>query len=65
MRASRCVNLTGPQALSQLGMEGVDVNACIGALCVHLAIYRVVAFLGLHFCWTGQPFEERLARFLR
>ena len=46
-------------------MEGVDVNACIGALCVHLAIYRVVAFLGLHFCWTGQPFEERLARFLR
>jgi hypothetical protein len=49
--AKGCAPLTGRQALAQLSMEEVDVWHNILLLCVHIFVYRVIAYLGLHFCW--------------
>ena len=54
-----CVPLTGRQILQSLDFHPNATWPNFWLLVAVTASYRLVAFLGLHFCWTGQTFKER------
>lgn len=54
-----CVPLTGRQILRSLEFDPDSTWPMFWLLVLVTACYRLVAFLGLHFCWTGQTFAER------
>jgi hypothetical protein len=52
--------LTGDAYLERLGMGAVNVFANIGYMFVLAAGWRLCAYAGLHFLYTGQSLRERL-----
>ena len=62
--AGICVPKSGSQALEELGMEDTDVWEGIWTLFYHTVIYRFLAWLALHFFWTGETFNERWQKFI-
>lgn len=54
-----CVPLTGRQIIRSLDFDPNATWPKFWLLIAVTAAYRLVAFLGLHFCWTGQTFKER------
>jgi len=52
--------LTGDAYLERLGMGKVNIFANIGYMFVLAACWRLCAYAGLHFLYTGQSLRERL-----
>lgn len=52
--------LTGDAYLERLGMRNVSVWNNVGYMFVLAAGWRLCAYAGLHFMYTGQSFRERL-----
>ena len=59
-----CVPLTGRQILRSLQFDPDATWPKFWLLVGVAAAYRLVAFLGLHFCWTGQTFKERWSKLI-
>ena len=51
--------LTGDAYLERLGMAHVNIWANVGYMVVLAAGWRLCAYSGLHFLYTGQSFGER------
>ena len=51
--------LTGDAYLERLGMANVNIWANVGYMVVLAAGWRLCAYAGLHFLYTGQSFGER------
>ena len=54
-----CTPLTGKQVLRSLEFDENATWPKFWLLILVTALYRFVAFVALHFCWTGQTFKER------
>lgn len=54
-----CMPITGKQMLRSLEFDEGATWPKFWLLILVTVLYRLVAFLGLHFCWTGQTFKER------
>ena len=54
-----CEVTSGEQALEHLGMDEVTIAGNLLELFLWTVFYRVVAFLGLHFMYTGASLKER------
>jgi ATP-binding cassette subfamily G (WHITE) protein 2 len=54
-----CTPLTGKQIIRSLEFDEDATWPKFWLLILVTVLYRLVAFLGLHFCWTGQTFKER------
>ena len=51
---------SGDELLRALGFGGTDVWRMCGLLLLETLIFRVLAFLAMHFMYTGQTFKARL-----
>jgi hypothetical protein len=51
---------TGDGLLEAMGFLGTNVWRLIGWLVLESVVLRVLAFLALHFLWTGQSMKDRL-----
>jgi hypothetical protein len=56
--AAGCTGV-GDDVLASLGWGAVDAWQACGWLALETAVFRVLAFLALHFMYTGQPLRER------
>jgi len=59
-----CVPISGKQALAALEFDDSKVWPNFWLLVGLVCIYRAVAYVALHFMWTGFTFRERLQTFL-
>lgn len=51
---------TGDGLLEALGFLGTNVWRLVGWMVLESVVFRILAFLALHFLWTGQSFKDRL-----
>lgn len=50
----------GDDLLAAMGVSHVDLWRMCGLLFLETIIFRVLAFLAMHFMYTGQTFRQRL-----